>query len=135
MSECELLRAAKVSKQNAYAPYSKFAVGAAVETGSGQIYSGCNVENASYGLSNCAERVAICNAVAAGESQFRRLLVIADTQEPVFPCGACRQVMREFNIPEIILCNRDGYSITVGLSALLPDAFGPEQLKGVTGND
>jgi len=121
------MKAAMEVRSKAYAPYSKFAVGAAVETGSGRIYSGCNVENASYGLTNCAERTAIFNAVSAGESQLLRLLVVADTPGPVAPCGACRQVMREFNIQEIILCNTTGKSKIVGIAELLPYAFGPDR--------
>ncbi len=122
-------------RTKAYVPYSRFAVGAAVEAGSGLIYSGCNVENASYGLTNCAERTAIFNAVSAGESQLLRLLVVADTSCPVAPCGACRQVMHEFNIQEIILCTTAGESKIVGMAELLPYAFGPEQMKGATGNE
>jgi len=130
-----LMKAAMEVRSNAYVPYSKFAVGAAVETGSGRIYSGCNVENVSYGLTNCAERTAIFNAVSAGESQMLRLLVVADTPDPIAPCGACRQVMREFNIQEIILCNTTGEFKIVGIAELLPYAFGPEQMKGAAVNE
>lgn len=129
------MKAAMEVRSKAYVPYSKFAVGAAVETGSGRIYSGCNVENASYGLTNCAERTAIFNAVSAGESQLLRLLVVADTPDPIAPCGACRQVMREFNIQEIILYNTTGEFKIVGIAELLPYAFGPEQMKGAAVNE
>ena len=121
-----LLKAASLARQKAYAPYSNFAVGAAVEAGSGNIYSGCNVENAAYGLTNCAERTAIFNAVSCGESELVRILVLADTTEPIAPCGACRQVMWEFNIREVVLCNMNGECKIFGLTELLPYAFGSE---------
>lgn len=124
-----LLKSASLARENAYAPYSKFAVGAAVEAGSGKIYSGCNVENAAYGLTNCAERTAIFNAVSCGESHFVRILVLADTAEPIAPCGACRQVMWEFNIREVILCNMAGEYKVFGLTELLPHAFGSEAME------
>ena len=126
----ELMKAALAVRDNAYVPYSRFAVGAAVEGASGRIYSGCNVENASYGLTNCAERTAVFNAISAGESKLLRLLVVADTTGPVAPCGACRQVMQEFSIQEIILCNTAGDFMTVVMSELLPYGFGSEQMKG-----
>lgn len=124
-----LLKAASLARQNAYAPYSNFAVGAAVEAENGKIYSGCNVENAAYGLTNCAERTAIFNAVTCGESHFVRILVLADTAEPIAPCGACRQVMWEFNIREVILCNMAGEYKIFGLTELLPHAFGSEAME------
>lgn len=117
-------------RKKAYTPYSKFAVGAAVETAQGQIFCGCNVENASYGLSNCAERSAIFNAVSAGFMNMVRLAVVADTSDVVLPCGACRQVMREFGIREIFLANLAGKSKRVRMEDLLPMSFGPEQLEG-----
>ena len=131
----ELLTAAMLVRNRAYTPYSRFAVGAAVEGESGRIYSGCNVENASYGLTICAERAAVFQAISAGETRLVRLLVVADTPEPVFPCGACRQVMREFDIREIILCNLAGESRSMTLSELLPYGFGPEHMKGATGHE
>ena len=124
-----LLKSASLARENAYAPYSKFAVGAAVESGNGKIYSGCNVENAAYGLTNCAERTAIFNAVSCGESDLVRILVLADTAEPIAPCGACRQVMWEFNIQEVILCNMAGSYKVFELSELLPYAFGSEDME------
>lgn len=124
-----LLKSASLARENAYAPYSKFAVGAAVEAGSGKIYSGCNVENAAYGLTNCAERTAIFNAVSCGEDHLVRILVLADTAEPISPCGACRQVMWEFNIQEVILCNMAGSYKVFELSELLPYAFGSEDME------
>lgn len=119
----ELLAAALAARKNAYAPYSKFAVGAAVRTADGKIFTGCNVENASYGLSCCAERCAIFAAVGAGERKFTVLCVAADTKEPVSPCGACRQVMAEFNIPEIILANTNGDVKIYTPEELLPYGF------------
>lgn len=94
--ETKLLAAARAARDNAYAPYSKFKVGAAVETVDGEIFTGCNIENASYGLTCCAERNAVFAAVCSGVRRFKTLCVVADTDEPVAPCGACRQVLAEF---------------------------------------
>lgn len=94
--ETKLLAAAQAARDNAYAPYSKFKVGAAVETVDGEIFTGCNIENASYGLTCCAERNAVFAAVCSGVRRFKTLCVVADTDEPVAPCGACRQVLAEF---------------------------------------
>ena len=135
MDSPELLKAALMARNRAYAPYSGFAVGAAVEAGSGRIYSGCNVENASFGLTVCAERIAIFNAIAAGETNLRRLLAVADTAGLVYPCGACRQVMQEFNIFEVILCNVAGSCRRFTLPELLPYGFSQEQMEGAAGNE
>lgn len=131
----ELKEKALLARDKAYVPYSGFAVGAAVETENGKIFSGCNVENASYGLTICAERAAIFNAVSAGERQLLRLAVVAEASGPVAPCGACRQVMNEFGVKEIIMFNTSGEIKVVQLTELLPYAFGPEQMEGVSGHE
>ncbi len=119
----ELYDAAVKARKNAYCPYSHFAVGAAVRTKDGHIFTGCNIENASYGLTVCAERNAIFAAVKEGYQEFLALLVTADTPDPVSPCGACRQVMAEFKIPNIILTNLQGAYRETTIEALLPDGF------------
>ncbi len=122
-----LILAARNAREAAYAPYSKFRVGAALRCRDGQIFSGCNVENASYGLCNCAERTAIFSAVAAGclPGDFTHLAVIADAAEPVAPCGACRQVMMEIGGPALIViqANSAGAIAQTTMAALLPGAF------------
>lgn len=120
----ELDQRAWLARNHAYAPYSKFAVGAALLTESGEIFTGCNVENASYGLTICAERAAVAAAVAAGFRKFAALAVAADTAEPVMPCGACRQVLAEFapTLP-ISSSGRDGAHSSHLLSALFPAPF------------
>lgn len=101
-----LVDAAWQAREMAYAPYSNFYVGAALLAADGRIFSGCNVENISYGLTNCAERVAIGAAVAAGVREFLAVVVVADTGAPISPCGACRQVLAEFGVPLVMLANR-----------------------------
>ena len=120
-----LLAEARRTREFAYAPYSRFAVGAAVLGTSGKIYGG-NVENGAFSLTNCAERTAIFQAVAAGETAFRALAVIADTAAPVSPCGACRQVMAEFRIPRVIMANLVGAVREMTLEEILPAAFEEE---------
>lgn len=116
-------KAIEVRRQS-YSPYSKFAVGAALEASDGTIITGANVENASYGLSICAERVALVKAVSQGLKKFRRLAVVADYPTPVPPCGMCRQMLIEFAPDlELILANLKGQTETVRLSDLLPNAF------------
>lgn len=119
----ELLEAALAARERAYAPYSKFLVGAAVRAESGKIYTGCNIENASYGLTVCAERNALFSAVGAGERKFTALCVVGDTEGPISPCGACRQVMAEFKVPCIILANLKGDVKEYTLEELLPYGF------------
>ena len=124
-----LSRAARTAASRAYAPYSKFQVGAAVVAGSGKLYAGCNVENASYGLCNCAERSAIFSAVSAGESRIECVVVYTPTETATPPCGACRQVINEFGPHAIVisLCDSEE-QIETSLDALLPAAFGPGSL-------
>lgn len=119
-----LVRAAVQARRQAYVPYSHFAVGAALLTDSGEIFCGCNVENASYGLTLCAERVAIASAVAAGQRHFLAIAIVADTAGPVSPCGICRQTMVEFNpAMEVILANLEGERRRTTARELLPGAF------------
>lgn len=125
-----LQKAARAAAKSSYSPYSKFRVGAAVLAGSGKVYAGCNVENASYGLCNCAERTAIFTAAAAGERVIRAVVVYTPTITPTAPCGACRQVINEFGPDAIIIsvCRSDERLDTT-LPALLPLAFGPKNLR------
>jgi cytidine deaminase len=117
----ELIAAAWDAREMAYAPYSKFHVGAALLASDGRIFPGCNVENISYGLTNCAERVAIGTAIAAGARSFEKVVVVADTAQPISPCGACRQVLAEFGVKSVILANRT-QKVTFSLEELLPRA-------------
>ncbi len=122
--------AAKAAVERAYSPYSKFRVGAALLTADGRLYTGCNVENASYGLTICAERNAVFHAVAEGMVAVRALLVHTPTQKPAAPCGACRQVLNEFGPEAPIRCVCDGpETIDLRVSDLLPRAFGPANLS------
>ena len=119
-----LVKAARAARRHAVAPYSGFKVGAALETADGRIVTGCNVENATYGLTVCAERVAMFTALAAGHRRFRRIAVVADTAAPTPPCGACRQILWEFggNL-EIHLANLTSLKGTHRLKDLLPLPF------------
>ena len=121
----KLYKKALKTRENAYVPFSKFKVGAALLTKSGDIFTGCNVENSSFGLTVCAERVAMFNAAAAGvrPGEITMLLVAADTEDVTSPCGACRQVMAEFEIPVIVMANVRGDMRTVTLDELLPFSF------------
>ena len=119
----KLIDRAIVAREKTYSPYSHFGVGAALLCEDGAIYEGCNIENASYGLTNCAERTAIFKAVSEGHTKFKVLAVVADTEGPCAPCGACRQVMGEFNIPIIIMGNLKGDIEVVSTEALLPFSF------------
>ncbi|QQK75828.1 cytidine deaminase [Salicibibacter cibarius] len=120
-----LIQQAKEARDSAYVPYSGFPVGACAKTEAGFFFRGCNIENASYGLSNCGERTAIFNAISAGAKRVKTIAVIADTKEPVSPCGACRQVMAEFMDPEaeVVLANLQGDTKKTTVAALLPGAF------------
>jgi cytidine deaminase len=119
-----LLDAALAARQHAFAPYSKFQVGAAIEDSAGRIYTGCNVENATYGLTVCAERVAVFKAISEGVREFRRVAVAADTDSLTPPCGACRQILWEFcGDVEIVLVNPRGKIETYRMRDLFPKPF------------
>jgi len=119
----ELISRATAARENAYCPYSGFAVGAAVLTADGRIYTGCNVENASYGLTNCAERTAVLKAVSEGAREIVAVAVVAEGEPPP-PCGACRQVLAEFGPrAEVVLASTAGERIRTSVDALLPGAF------------
>ena len=125
----DLIAAARVAAGRAYAPYSRFRVGAAVRCPGGAVFAGCNVENSSYGLTCCAERNAVFQMVAAGETTFEAVAVYTPTPTPTAPCGACRQVLSEFNPAAAVVAACDGPEVietTVG--DLLPGAFGPKNL-------
>ncbi len=125
----ELVAAALSARNQAYAPYSKFLVGAALLSEDGRIFTGCNVENASYGLTICAERNAVFSAVAAGCKTFNHIVIATDTPQPTPPCGACRQVLFEFSPGlSIGLATPSGLKSWHPLADLLPGAFGPKSL-------
>lgn len=133
MTESEiqnLMNRAIKARENSYCPYSHFAVGAALLCEDGTLYEGCNIENASYGLTNCAERTAIFKAVSEGHIKFKALAVVADTEGPCAPCGACRQVMAEFKIPLIIMGNLMGNIKIVTIEELLPFSFSECDVTG-----
>lgn len=119
-----LLKIAKEARKRAHAPYSKFRVGAAIQSETGEIFSGCNIENASYGLTVCAERVALWKAVSEGSRKFSVIVIVTEGAHPVPPCGACCQVLAEFN-PEmkIISATLDGEKMAWKLSELFPNPF------------
>lgn len=129
MNDQELLALAKDARDRAYVPYSRFGVGAALVAADGRIYTGCNIENASFGLTNCAERTALFKAVSEGQREFTTIAVVADSPGPVSPCGACRQVMAEFGPrARVILSNLKGDIWTGTVADLLPGAFVPTDL-------
>jgi len=130
MNKEELVNIAKKARENAYAPYSKFKVGAVLLTKSGKIFTGCNVENSSFGASMCAERVAVFKAVSEGEREFDAIAVVTDTDDPAMPCGMCRQVLSEFSMDiKIYAANLNGKVKTTTLRELLPYAFTKEDLN------
>jgi cytidine deaminase len=126
----ELVNAARTGRENAVAPYSGFKVGAALRTKSGRVYTGCNVENASYGLTVCAERVALLKALSEGEREFTAIGVVADAATPTAPCGPCRQLLWEYcGDIEVVLANPDRIIRTHRLAELLPFPFDRESLR------
>ena len=125
----ELATCAHEAMGRAYAPYSKFRVGAALETQDGKVFGGCNVENASYPVTVCAERVALGAAVVAGATRFRRILICSSGADPITPCGMCRQALAEFGVHLEVICEgMSGVRQSWALSELLPGHFGPEEL-------
>lgn len=130
MKENQLIEEAKKAREKAYVPYSKFKVGAALLCEDGTVYHGCNIENAAYSVTNCAERTALFKAVSEGEMKFKMLSVVADTPGPVSPCGVCRQAIAEFCPKDmvVVLTNLKGDIQTTTVEQLLPGAFSPEDL-------
>lgn len=130
MNKTELMLEAKKAREKAYVPYSHFAVGAALITTDGKVYTGCNIENAAYSVTCCAERTALFKAVSEGERAFSALAVVADTKRPVPPCGSCRQALVELCPPDmpVYLTNLQGDVLETTVSSLLPGAFGGKDL-------
>lgn len=130
MTEQDLIAAARAMLPRAYAPYSDFCVGAALESEDGRVFTGCNVENAAYGTSLCAERGALLKAVSEGARHFRRIAIVGSGSEPCSPCGACRQMLWEFapTLELLCACTQSEAVAHHTLSALLPQAFGPTQV-------
>ncbi|NBH84052.1 cytidine deaminase [bacterium C-53] len=137
MTNRELILEAKEAREHAYAPYSHFRVGAALLTKSGKVFKGCNIENAAYSPTNCAERTAFFRAVYEGEREFEKIAVVGgaegtDADQTCAPCGVCRQVMMEFCNPEtfqIVLADGKDHELQLTLKELLPYGFGPENLN------
>jgi cytidine deaminase len=127
----ELIRLAVAARDRAYCPYSNHPVGAALVTDAGEVYTGCNVENAAYPLGSCAEQSAIATMVLGGGRAIRELVVVGPTDAPCTPCGGCRQRIREFAGPDtrVHACNARGVLLTMTLDELLPESFGPENLN------
>ena len=125
MDKNRLIQEAIEARKQAYTPYSQFKVGAAVLTADGNVFRGCNIENASYGLTNCAERTAIFKAISEGEPKVKAIAIVADTDGPVSPCGACRQVIAEFSDDhtKVYLSNLKGDLLETSIAELLPGFF------------
>lgn len=135
MDKVKLMEEAKKAREKAYVPYSKFPVGAALLTADGQVIHGCNIENSAYSMTNCAERTAFFKAVSEGIMDFQALAVTGDTEGPISPCGACRQVIAEFcdtNMP-VYLTNLNGVVKETTVGELLPGAFSKEDLDYAEG--
>ena len=132
-----LINEACIARSYAYAPYSQFKVGAALLTASGLIYRGCNIENASYSMCNCAERTALFKAISEGVTNYVQMAIIADTPGPISPCGACRQVIAELCPPdmEIVMANLNGERTTMKVNDLLPAAFSAKDMQTTKPNE
>ena len=129
MTDQALVELAFTMLEKSYVPYSRFPVGAALEGTDGTVYTGCNVENAAYGSTLCAERTALVKAVSEGCRSFTRLAVVGNSADYCWPCGACRQMLREFGADlEVLAANREGAYVAISLEELLPHSFGPETL-------
>ena len=130
MNEENYIKATKEAMSKAYVPYSNYPVGALIVTNNGNTYSGCNVENASYPLGNCAEASAIASMVIGGEKKIKTIYIMTKNDEGGIPCGGCRQRIREFSDEntQIMMCSPDGVQNRINLSELLPNSFGPEHL-------
>jgi cytidine deaminase len=126
----KLIEESKKAREKAYVPYSNFQVGAALLTTDGKVYHGCNIENAAYSMCNCAERTALFKAYSEGDRDFKMLAVVADTDRPCSPCGACRQVISELcpSDMKVVLTNLKGDTLEITVAELLPGAFSPEDL-------
>lgn len=126
-----LIKAAKEAMNNAYVPYSNFRVGAALETADGKVFTGCNIENASLGGTNCAERTALFKAISEGNRKFTRIAVISDSSDYTYPCGICRQVLSEWGLDlEVIVANNKEEFRIHKLKDILPYAFTNENMEG-----
>lgn len=131
MDNKELVRLAKEAMNNAYVPYSKFRVGAALLTADGLVFSGCNIENASFGGTNCAERTALFKAISEGNRKFKKIAIISDSNDYTYPCGICRQVLSEWGLDmEIIVANSNEEFRVHKLRDILPYAFTNENMEG-----
>ena len=129
MTDRKLIEMATNVMENSYSPYSRFKVGAAVECSDGTVFTGCNVENVSFGATMCAEAAAVASAVSAGKRSFKRIAITSDGSAYCYPCGACRQLLSEFSSDMEVLCARaDGRYVSYPLTALLPMVFGKEQI-------
>lgn len=129
MNDRELLNIAKEASKNAYVPYSHFPVGAALECEDGTVFTGCNVENAAYGSTICAERTAVCKAVSEGYRRFRRIAIYGEGEDYCMPCGSCRQVLSEFSYDMEVLCAKAGDRyVSYPLNKLMPFAFNAKNL-------
>jgi len=130
MTDRNLIEKAAVAMVNSYSPYSRFKSGAAIECSDGSVFTGCNIENAAFGSTICAEAVAISTAVSAGRRSFRRIAIISEGSAYCFPCGTCRQLLHEFSPElEVLSARADGRYVSYPLTSLLPMAFGREQIS------